>query len=1260
MIATFLEIARWEMRQSFHRISTWVYFLIFFGLSFLMMLAAAGTWSEIGFAIGSGGKVLANSPYALVALFPIISLFGVSITAALAGNAIYRDFEVGIDPLFFTTPVSKTAFLGGRFAGTVVVNIVVLLGIGLGGILATFMPWVSHDRLGPFHLVNFLAPYSTHLLPNLLLTAAIFFSLAALTRQMLPNYVGGALLLVGYLLATSVFSDLGDKTFAALIDPFGLRATGVVTQYWSIAERNSRVLPFTGLVLYNRLLWLGVAAGVFALAAYNFRFAHAAVERRAKAPTIADPAEARATSPVRVVELPAVARRFDRVGQWAQFLSVTRSSFWRVVSNVYFVAILGAGLLYVLLAARTVGQLFGTTTYPVTRQMVEVIGGSFDLFVIVIIAFYCGELIWSERDVRMHQIYDATPVSNVVTFLAKLAAMVGVIVSLLVVSMLAGILTQASKGYFSFQIPLYLESLFGIRLINFVLLAVLAMAVHVVVNQKYVGHVAVILVFVGMAVLSSFGFEHNLYHFGSDSGDTYSDMNGYGPFMYPFVIWKLYWSAFAILLVVGSVLLWVRGLETDPRWRAHLAKLRLAATPAARRLTAVSALAFVGLGGSIFYNTNVLNHYYSSGDRRRLRADRERTYKKYEHVSQPRITATNIRVDLQPAKGDFTATGSYTLTNESNVAIDTIHVTVDRDYAVRNISFDRPFRRVQNDDRLEWTMYRLASPLAPGDSLQMHFKLARVRRGFENEIRNTSVVANGTFLENSQFMPEIGYDRGNEIADEDERKKEKLPERPRMLPLTTPNVRANTYISHDADWMRYAGTVCTDPDQIALTSGYLMREWREHGRRCFAYEMDSPIVNLWAFQSARYAVARDKWRDVDIGVYYHPAHAWDVPRMITAVKRSLDYYTQNFGPYQHRQVRIVEFPRYASFAQSLPNTIPYAEDLGFIARVENADDVDYPLYVTAHEVAHQWWAHQIIGANAQGATLLSESLAQYSALMVMEKEYGAASMRRFLEYELDRYLAGRAAERRREMPIALVENQQYIHYNKGSLVMYALRDYLGEDRLNAAIRGFLDKWKFKGPPYPTSLDFVGAMRSATPDSLKYVVDDLFNYITLYELKSDSSAATKTPDGRWRVDLWVTAKKLRSDSLGHETEVPMNDLIDIGVFGAPPRGGAAPDKNGIELYLRKHRIVSGEQHLEIVLDEKPQSAGIDPLHKLIDRYVQDNTVFARPRGTTRAESDSGRARRDNSTTESESVSATPGKGGPAPHPTTHPPARAPRR
>src|SRR5690606_1347447 len=245
------------------------------------------------------------------------------------------------------------------------------------------------------------------------------------------------------------------------------------------------------------------------------------------------------------------------------------------------------------------------------------------------------------------------------------------------------------------------------------------------------------------------------------------------------------------------------------------------------------------------------------------------------------------------------------------------------------------------------------------------------------------------------------------------------------------------------------------------------------------YRMDAPILAFFSWLSADWAVARDSWRDVAIEVYHHPSHAYNVERMIEAAKAALEYFTTNFSPYQHRQVRILEFPRYATFAQSFPNTIPFSEGIGFIARMADPDDIDYVFYVTAHEIAHQWWAHQVIGANVQGATVTSETLAQYSALMVMEHEYGPDYMRRFLKYELDRYLAGRGGELIEELPLLRVENQPYIHYRKGSLVMYALKDYIGEDSLNAALRRYIERVAFQQPPYTTSAELLAEISAVT-------------------------------------------------------------------------------------------------------------------------------------------------------------------------------------
>ena len=238
-------------------------------------------------------------------------------------------------------------------------------------------------------------------------------------------------------------------------------------------------------------------------------------------------------------------------------------------------------------------------------------------------------------------------------------------------------------------------------------------------------------------------------------------------------------------------------------------------------------------------------------------------------------------------------------------------------------------------------------------------------------------------------------------------------------------------------------------------------------------------------------------------------------------------------------------------------------------RDDDPDDIDYPYYVTAHELAHQWWGHQVPGANVQGETMLVETLAQYSALMVMKQKYGDAKMRRFLRYELDRYLLGRSAEQKKELPLARVENQDYIHYRKGSLVMYALADYIGEDNLNRAIRAYRDEWAFKGPPYSSTTHLIARIRDGdAAATCSTCIDDFFETITLYDNRAQSAAAKALPDGRYEVTLKVVAKKRKADELGKEDDAPLHDLIDIGVLGADRRA-AVPREAQDRARARQH-------------------------------------------------------------------------------------------
>ena len=401
------------------------------------------------------------------------------------------------------------------------------------------------------------------------------------------------------------------------------------------------------------------------------------------------------------------------------------------------------------------------------------------------------------------------------------------------------------------------------------------------------------------------------------------------------------------------------------------------------------------------------------------------------------------------------------------------------------------------------------------------------------------MLSNGTFFNNFELFPTIGYRRDLELADNNLRRKYDLAPVERMHDIDDQSHWDESQFGSRAR-VKFEAVVSTSSDQIAIAPGYLQREWQEDDRRYFHYKMDAPIWNFFSFMSADYEVIRDQWQDVALEVYYK--HQFNVERMLEASKKSLDYFSSNFSPYQYRQFRIFEFPTLRGrFAQSFPNTVPYSETIGFRADITDPEMIDYVFYVTAHEMAHQWWAHQVIGANVQGATLLTETLAQYSALMVMEKEYGVDHMRRFLNYELDRYLSGRGRELLQELPLQLVENQPYIHYSKGSLVLYALKDYLGEDKVNQILSDFISEHGFKGPPYPTTKHLLAKIRSASGPNYQSLITDMFEKIVLFELKIEDSYYQELTDGSYEVGIDVSAKKYEADGEGQETQVPLDAL-----------------------------------------------------------------------------------------------------------------------
>ncbi|MDT8340700.1 MAG: M1 family aminopeptidase, partial [Longimicrobiales bacterium] len=660
----------------------------------------------------------------------------------------------------------------------------------------------------------------------------------------------------------------------------------------------------------------------------------------------------------------------------------------------------------------------------------------------------------------------------------------------------------------------------------------------------------------------------------------------------------------------AAVVLWVRGVDTSAGVRRRNAGLRI--RQGAGRALALSALAWLVVAAWVFHNTQVLNAYPPTREVEAAQVAYETRYKAaWSGVPQPRALTLEYAIDIFPEERDLFARGTSLWMNKSDAAIDTIFVNLSRQVTM---ALEIPGATLAREDaETNVHFYALDPALQPGDTVTVTWTAEYRTRGFENQVAVTQISPNGTFFNNGFITPSLGYEPAREMADRNERRKRGLPERPRMPELTRDCVERcrNNYISDDADWVTFETVISTSPDQIAVAPGTLEAEWEADGRRHFRYVLDHPSLPFASFISARYQVARETWQGVDVEVYHHPQHTYNVEKMLRAIRRSLDYNQEHFGPYRHGQARIIEFPRYATFAQAFPGTMPYSEAIGFIARIEDEEDIDFVFYVVAHEMAHQWWAHQVIGAEVEGATVLSETLAQYSALMTMEREYGREKIHRFLRYEMDNYLRSRGAETLQEKPLLRVdESQGYVHYRKGSVVLYYLKEMLGEDVLNAALRSLVDEFAYAGPPYPTSHALLDRIRAVTPDSLQALVTDLFEHITLYDNRVVGEPEVEAlEDGRWRVRYNVLATKVRADSVGAETEVVMDDYVELAVLAEP----AAGEERG-RVLARDHRRLAGGTHtVTFEVDERPWQVAIDPDYLLIDRVPDDNVKRVRAGG-----------------------------------------------
>ena len=1183
-------VFRYELRLQLRRPTTWIYAGVF-------LASAAGIAANYHFQAANGGSHF-DAPVAVAAGLVVATLTGLLLAAALAADAATRDATTRLEPLFFTTPIRRYEYLGGRFIAAFTLYALLLALVPLGLMLMARFA-VAPDLVGPFRPRTYLEAYLFIALPSAFASTAMLFAVAALSRSAVATYVGAVALFFGTMIsfATST-TALAGVDMSGLLDPFAFGAIRRVTAGWTIAQRNALPVSFTGELLWNRVVWMIVALAVLAATVWRFRMGHPAASRSLvsrvlhrrslqgrREPDMAVPAIGSHAE----IAVPHATRRFGFGTRLRQTLAIARRAFLDVATSRGALVILAFAVFRVLTGPEFLehmGVPFHATTARVVGMMREGDPPMILLLAPLLAIFYAGELVWKERDLRLASLSGTAPIGGWSILAGKFLGLALVLVAFQVLLIAAGIVVQLMLDAPEIDLGLYAVTFLGLELIGYLVIAMVAIVAQVIAGGKYVGWLAAILAFAMASLAPILGIEHGLLAWQSGPAWEWTELRGFGASLAPSLWVKAYWAAWAVLLACVARLFLVRGIDLPWRERMLRARQRFGTRTALGTVGAAGAVC--GLGGFVFWNTNVLNDYEPRDARIERLAEYERRYGQYEGVPQPTLLRESLRVELYPSERRADVQARWLLGNGSDAPMDTIHIATRPDVETGELRFGRPTRVALVDETLHHRVYVLESPLLPGESLTVDFAVQYAPRGFGVSGAAEVVVANGSFIALEEWLPAIGYQRSRELPAERMRREHGLPSRPRQ----PPEDEAARYEISGRERVPLDVVIGTEAGQTAVTSGVLARSWSEKGRSYFAYRAGAPVLRGTAILSAAYAVHRAEWEGIPIEVYYDPDHAWNAERVARSIAASLAYFTRELGPYPFEAVRAVERPSTGVGATAFPGMIAYSEGMALLNPEADPRGLDFPFAVFAHEMAHMWWGNQFVPAPADGAGLISESLAWFGAFGVVEETWGAAHLDDLLAIMREAYLM--------PMPqagVPLLRGDDWFQaYRRGAFAMYSAREHLGRERVGGALRRLFAAHAEGRPPLPTSLDLYRELRAITPDSLETLIGDLFERNVWWELTTKRAEAESLPSGEWRVTLGLHVRRAEADTL-RVTQLPLDEIVQIGVYGE--------DSTAAPLYLHTHRIREREPVITLTVPARPARAGIDPDHLLLDDEPYDN-------------------------------------------------------
>ncbi|OJW03639.1 MAG: hypothetical protein BGO52_15770 [Sphingobacteriales bacterium 44-61] len=1167
-------LLRFELKYHFRQITFKIAAIIFFLLG---MIATRG---------GFGNEVYKNSPYAITNITGLLSLCSIFAATLFCASVVLRDSHYKMDAIIYSTSVKRFPYFMTKLSGLFIAVFLILCFTTAGVFIGSFM--LPEDELGKTVIYYFIQPLLTFGVPNVFLSCALIFCVGLLTDNARAVYAAGVLLFVLYwvgsvlgnspLLATSSLNPDGPGTLSLLADPFGLSAFFSETRSWTVAQKNAHLFALDGTFLLNRLLWAGFALVLLILSYRFFRF------------EVKLPAAGKNKRPLKAVAvIPYRSIAVDPQGlayYWKAFCSQLKLETISVFRHIPFMVMMTLWIF--MYAMETKDTLFGgpysIRSYPSTSLLLQELRSIKPAMLLII--FYAAELIWRERTVNMQALVYGTPVKNVVPWAAKTAALGILIAAIITANIGIGIGLQLSNGYTRLEFLRY-ASLYYYSGFPLLLFAVLVVFIMSLTSNKYLGMLICLFITAFLLFSPRLGIDHYLLRYASVPELLYSAMNGFGHYARAFNWYMLYWSGLALILSLATIALWQNSRQLNLR-------LRLSATGSqwgkpGKLFLLAGILIWTGAGSWVYYQTNIIGRYKNKLAQQEWQLEYEKKYKQLADIYQPVIKAVKTTVDLYPDQQMYTVKGTYRLRNESSAPITALWLGTDPEVSSASFTVPSSKEGVQ-DKHFNEQRYDLTTPLLPGKEMEIRFSLQAIRSGFMPFNNEHSVVENGSYIELEKYLPFLGYNDRYESDDKTARRKKGLPETPALSSVDT--------IYHLVD---YETIISTKADQQIITIGELQKQWKDGDRHYFHYKTTQPSNFMFAFSSAKYASIKEEYKGIALNIYYQPGQTYNLPAIMQGMKDALDYNTEHFGPYPYKQLALAEIPQYRGAATSYPGAMFSVENINFMSNYSDTTKVNQAYAITAHETAHQWWGARFQPAAAAGNKLLTESLAKYIEDIVLERRFGKMYLRNYLQTDNRLYSILRSMYED-EMPLDSATGQPFVHYQKGSLAMYALKENLGEEKLTHALQSLWTKHAAPGPKAKPEHLKQELYKDASP-AQAILINELLSKMIIWSMKLSLIECKQLPDGRF--SLTVQVNIVKNNGRYHSFKpLPIDDDITIAVFEQQPEDWGRYTQ---PLHLQTYHFTNGETRLTMIVNKKPASVIIDPYGYMPEETQQDNII-----------------------------------------------------